>query len=703
MLTMVTEPSRAIFFRLWLVFLLFLLVLIPLVLSNDPARSALCGLIIVSNFFFIGYLLLTAVTTLSPGLMFVLSPVFGIVCVTTAYDVCARASLGPYFVCVAIGLSAAGMAVFVLRVRRDLKSLSREDYEGVLAGSLVALTVAPLFWRSGRFSGGEFVFHGPAGQDHLFHVTLLQRLLQHVPPDNFMFAGLRPSIYHYFNDQALAFVLRTQHALHLGTPDLFDLYYRCYPTFVYFLLGTLAYLVGRKIVGTTKLGVLGALLLMGTGGLGWSIGILQTVVHARQLTAARERLFSTWTAWDGVDAIRPLIHRPAHYHSLLIALAAICIFLRAERTRGHWALAGMLLGLMAGFNFTLSATFGAAAVLGSCLLFLQRKREDARDLAWLALFIFIGSLPVNAEMLWSGFHNHAVGFPFRGPNLEFSTSVWGVWLHKVLPAALVPLASLLLFPIVAYGIKLMGVGALARLDLGDERHRSVATLLAIVFLTSFVIGTFFPYQGLEVGIIFLQPTFWILALFSLRPIGAWLERNRTGWRALALGGMLGLTWVQSLLAFNLSYEASFSQDSARALQDVHATAAPDDVVAYVPSGLTQKAVWGYAQSSTNFAIMAMTGLDGYYSSETYSTMNAVPGLSGRNQEEVLDKAERLYQQRQADVESFIKGDLTDVAYTRLSNDHVRWIVVSDYAVREISTPATPWRRTREIVVYRLSP
>jgi hypothetical protein len=682
---------------------LSLLVLIPFALCNDPARSALCGLVIIINFFFIGYLLLAAVTRLPPGLIFVLSPVFGLVCVTTVYDVCARASLEPYFLWVAIVLSAAGMTVFVLRAGRDLKSLSGEDYEAVLTGTIVALSVAPLFWRSGRFSGGEFVFHGLSGQDHLFHVTLLQRLLQHVPPDNFMFAGLRPPIYHYFNDQALAFVLRTQTALHLGTPDLFDLYYRCYPTFVYFLLGTLAYLVGRKILGTAKRGVLGALLLLGAGGLGWSIGILQTVVHARQLTAARERLCSTWTVWDGVDAIRPLLHRPAHYHSLLIALAAICILLRAERTRGHWALAGLLFGLMAGFNFTLSATFGAAALLGSFFLFLQRKREDARDLAWLALFIFIGSLPVNTEMLLSGFHNQAAGFPFRGPNLEFSTSIWGFWLHKVLPAALVPVASLLLFPIFAYGIKLIGVGALARLDLGDECYRGVGMLLAIVFVTSFVIGTFFPFQGLEVGVIFLQPTFWILAVFSFRPIRVWLERDRTSWRTLTLWGILGLTWVQALLAFNLSYEVTFSQDSARALQDVHVTAAPDDVVAYVPSSLTQKAVWGYTQSSTNFAIMAMTGLDGYYSSETYSKVNAVPGLSGRSPEEILDKAERLYQQRQADVESFIKGHLTDAAYARLSNDHVRWIVVSGDAVREISNPATPWQRTREIAVYRLSP
>jgi hypothetical protein len=698
------QASRLTLFQgLQLVCLLFLLLLIPLVFSNHPAGTALGGLVLIVIFLFTGYLVLAVSSSLSSGIRFALSPVVGITCLTTVYDVFARVSLDTYFFYLAAALSAAGMIVFALRTRRDMKSWSVEGHRAVLAGGAVALSVAPLFWRSGRFSNGEFVFHGPAGQDHLFHVTLLQRLLQHVPPDNFMFAGLRPTVYHYFGDQTLALVLRAQHALHWGSVDLFDLYYRCYPTLVYFLVGALAYLAGRQLLGTAKGGILSILLLLGAGGLGWTIGILQTAVHATHFVAMRERLFSSWTAWDGADAVRPLVHRPAHYHGLLICLAAINVLLRPERSRRHWLLAGLLLGLMAGFNFTLAATFGAAAVLGSVVLFLQRKRDDAQNLAWLALFIFIGSLPVNAEMLLSGFHNMAPGFPFRGPNLEYPTSVWGMWLGRILPVALVPLVSLIFLPIVAYGLKLFGVGALARIDLGEERHRGLAMLLAVVFALSFVIGTFFPYQGIPQPFIFLQPTFFILGFFSLRPIGAWLERNRTNWRAAALWGMLGLTWVQALMAFNFCYETSFGQDTVRALQDVRSTAMPEDVVAYLPSDLTQKPVWGYTQQSTNFAIMAMTGLDGYFSSQTYSRFNAVPGLSGKSPQEVMDKAEHLYEQRRADIESFVKGDITADATARLTNDHVRWIVVSGDAMQEISSSAIPWRRTRDIVVYWISP
>src|SRR5712692_1059028 len=92
----------------------------------------------------------------------------------------------------------------------------------------------------------------------------------------------------------------------------------------------------------------------------------------------------------------------------------------------------------------------------------------------------------------------------------------------------------------------------------------------------------------------------------------------------ALWGMLGLTCVQALVAFNFSSKAVFSQDTAHALQDIRLAAAPDDVVAYLPSGLTERPIWGHVQESTNFSIMAMTGLEGYFSSEEYSEFAAVP-------------------------------------------------------------------------------
>ncbi|MGA9799562.1 MAG: hypothetical protein WBQ68_11170 [Terriglobales bacterium] len=674
-------------------------------MSRHPASVVATFLVFILVFFFPGYFLLTLLRNLPGGLRIVLSPIVGIVCITTVYDIFARASSIIYFLYPIAALSLAGMVLFAGRSGQVHKwtEWNPQSYETAIAGSASALLIAPLFWRSGRFSNGELVFYGPAGQDHLYHVTLLQRLLLHVPPDNFIVSGLRPPVYHYFDDLTLALILRVQSALHFGATDVFDLYYRCYPVIVYFLIGALAYRAGRQLLGSAKGGILSLLLLLGGGGLGWLFGAIHTAAHATQFAAMRASLFSDWTSWDGINSIVPLVHRPAHYHSLLICLAALNVLLRPERSRRDWSLAGLLLGLMAGFNLTLAATFGVAAVLGAFTLFLQRRQSDARDLAWLAFFIFIGSLPVNAGMLLAGFHNTAPGFPFSGPNLQFPVATWASLLSRIVPPALVPWVALIVFPIFAYGIKLSGLGAMARLDLGQARDRSVAMVFAITFALSFVIGTFFPYQAFGgIGIVFLQPTLWILGLFSLRPIYAWLERGGEKWRAVALWGILGLTWVQALAAFNFSHKVAFGQETAQVLQDIRLTAAPDDVVAYLPSELTATPIWGQPRESTNFAIMALTGLDGYFSSETYSKFFAVPGLSGRTSEDVLSQAEGLYQQRRDDIESFVKGDIDGAASARLERDHVRWIVVSGDALQGISSSATPWRKTGEIAVYRFA-
>jgi hypothetical protein len=696
------QASRLAFLQgLSLLFLLLVLV----VFSNDLKGTASGILVFLVVFFFPGYLLLTFSSSLRGSLRIVLSPVFAIVSVTTAYDIFARASVATYFPYLIAALSIAGMVLFAQQSRnvQTWTNWTREGYETVMAGCAIALSVAALFWRSGRFSDGDFVFYGPAGHDHLYHVTLLQRLLHHVPPDNFIVSGLRAPVYHYFDDLALALLLRAQDALHLGATDMFDLYYRCYPLVVYFLLGALAYRTGKQLLGSVRGGMLGLLLLLGGGGLGWLFGLLQTAFHAAQFPAMRAALFTDWTSWDGIDSILPLVHRPAHYHSLLICLAVINILLRTERSRRDWILAGLLLGLMAGFNFTLAATFGIASVFGGVILFLQRRQSDARDLVWLAFFIFVGSLPVTAGMLLAGFHNTAPGFPFSGPNLEFSTAIWGTILGRVMPGALVPWASLIVFPIVAYGIKLFGLVPMARLDLGEDRHRTVAMVFVLAFVLSFVIGTFFPYQAFGgVGIVFLQPTLWIVGLFSLRPIHIWMGQGRASWRAIFLWGILGLTWVQALGAFNFSHKVAFDKATTRGLQEIRLTAAPDDVVAYLPSELSVTPMWGSPTESTNFAVMALTGLDGYFSSEPYSKFFAVPGLSGSNPAEVLAQAERLYEERREDVGSFVRGDINDAATTRLAKDHVEWIVVSGAAMQGISTSATPWRKTGEIAIYRLA-
>jgi hypothetical protein len=229
-------------------------------------------------------------------------------------------------------------------------------------------------------------------------------------------------------------------------------------------------------------------------------------------------------------------------------------------------------------------------------------------------------------------------------------------------------------------------------------------MLAIALVLSFLVGTFFPYKALGgVAVIFVQPTLWILGLFSLIPIVTWLERHKASVWPFALWGLLGIAWLQALGAFNFGRRATFNGETVNALAEIHTLAPPDQVVAYMPSGLIEDPVLGRASETTNFTISALTGLDGYVSSETYSIAFAVPGLHGRDDADVLEQAKRIYEQRRADVQSFLDGTISDAGYGRLSKDRVCWIVASGDALQHLSTTLTPWRKTPDTAIYRLCP
>jgi hypothetical protein len=365
--------------------------------------------------------------------------------------------------------------------------------------------------------------------------------------------------------------------------------------------------------------------------------------------------------------------------------------------------AGLLLGLMAGFNYTLAATFGISALFACVVSLLLHRFAEARDLVWLTVSIFIGALPKNLIM-FSGFENITRGSPLSGPNLDYPVAIWGDLLSRIFPPTLVPLVCLVVFVTVAYGVRLVGLPAMALGKIAGISHRGVGILFATVFVLSFVIGTFFSFHeigGAPAQIILLQPTLWILSIFSLRPILSWLERGGHAWRPIALWGMLGLTWSQSLLALNFSHMVAFSTDTVAIFKDIRLAASPDDVIVYLPVGRTDTPILGGPQQFTDYAVMAMTGLDGYFSNETYSVSDALSGVEGQTESEILTAANRIYRQRTHDVELYLRGNVDPAALNRLSSDHVRWIVLSKSAVQETPLPAQPWRQNPEIAVYRL--
>jgi hypothetical protein len=132
--------------------------------------------------------------------------VFGLGFITSAYDLLARVGGTIMFGLLLSALTLGGIVFAIAGIVPGSAPRRHQEVNGemALAGLATPLVIAPLFWNSGRLNGDEIDFFGPVGQSGFMHLTLVQRLMHHVPPDNFVVAGLSPPFYHYYGDQAFA-------------------------------------------------------------------------------------------------------------------------------------------------------------------------------------------------------------------------------------------------------------------------------------------------------------------------------------------------------------------------------------------------------------------------------------------------------------------------------------------------------------------
>ena len=97
--------------------LVFPLFVIPLALANEPTGVAFGFLTLALLYFFPGYLLLGSFNDLPEILRMLLSPVFGIACMVTLYEISSYASVAAYFPYVAIMLAVAGAVLFTSQMK----------------------------------------------------------------------------------------------------------------------------------------------------------------------------------------------------------------------------------------------------------------------------------------------------------------------------------------------------------------------------------------------------------------------------------------------------------------------------------------------------------------------------------------------------------------------------------------------------------
>jgi hypothetical protein len=594
--------------------------------------------------------------------------------------------------CAALGAYRLAQVGFAWERRRVSAADAMLQRLGLWSGLIVMIFVGSAFYFSGRPGIGGLVFFGPMGRDPIFHLALIGRLEFAMPPDNFVVAGYPMPSYHFFSDVAQAL-------FHWGfwqSAGTLDIYYRLYPGALLFALGFLVFWVPAKLYASRIAGTIGAALVLFGADFSWVLGILQTGKALPHPALAVQRLFDPWVFWSAFSQIYPLVHRPAYYHGLLMLLAGLaCVTGRGAHAKRSWPLAGLIWGLMAGFNYTLAATLGIALVGASGFYFVRSGRDRARQLMLAAVTLALASVPANIFVLLRGglVENAASPLVSFAPG-ALARLFYGDMLAPLHADLLILPASILVFIVVSYGLKLV---ALPWMFNGTERFRSNApamTVLLIVFVISFALGFLVmneSYGDASTNIILFQPTGWVLGLFAVYPLYRWLKRGRTLARPVALSFLLSIGAIQAIAAFNFGYKIVIAPDFAAALARIKGDADPMDVVAFLPDGVNSKSILGDALGANNFYVSALTGLKAYFTTRAYTQSFSTSGASGA----------AVYEERSGTIEKFLSGAIADADVELLIRQGVRYVILPVQFAAPLPAQAAVWISSAEFTVLKL--
>ncbi len=533
----------------------------------------------------------------------------------------------------------------------------------VIVGLVVMLAVGSSFIFSGRVLSEGMVFNGPMARDHIYHLALIGRLAHVVPPDNFLASGYPLAAYHFFSDLG-QFLLAND--LPYQT-NVLDVYYRLYPSLIFFAIGFLTYGVCARLFASKTAGLVGVALVIFGAGFSWMPGLLQVIVKMADWPAAQERLFTSWTDWGAIGSLYPLVHRPAYYHGLLFLLAGLASLVHSRNNgKGQWVVAGLVWGLMAGFNYTLAASMGIALVIAALGFAAGRRYQAAARLAVGAGCLALASLPANFFILASVAAATSDSAPFAWAPGEFATTAYGWMFNKLGSGVLVSICSMIMLCALGYGLAAVGMLRLFQRKLRFARHGEIAAILAVLFLLCATTGFLLRFEGIggaANNIIFLQPIGWLLGLFATYPLTRWV-RGKAPLVRLAVAGMLLIGAIQGIASFNLGYRIVIEPPMLDVLTRIRQASAPTDVIAFLPDSLKSEKILGGEATANNFYVSALTGLRSYFTTDGYSLPN-VPGEAGRQD----------YFNRRRLLNDLQEGHVDDGAFDTLYAQGVRWVML----------------------------
>ena len=263
---------------------------------------------------------------------------------------------------------------FRKELSKDFTIKFRNKFELLLT---VLIGVGTLFQQMPTFKNGlsfpyGFGFWGPNTHDGIWHISLINQLMNKVPPQNPSFAGVELKNYHYFYDLLVALTN------FITDIPILDLVFRFYPIIFSLILGISSYYLIKLITTSPKAILFSIYLMYFAGSFGW------IVEYIKQGHLGGESAF-----WANQSISFNL--NPPFAISLLIVIAILQL-LTSLRTKTSILSLIILSGSLISFK-----AYGAVIILLTLFLIGILKKDGKY------LLIFLGSFIISVLLFISNF------------------------------------------------------------------------------------------------------------------------------------------------------------------------------------------------------------------------------------------------------------------------------------------------------------
>lgn len=401
-------------------------------------------------------------------------------------------------------LILVGVVIYVLLIfKKDRINLNKDDIQFLILVTLGSVSAVLLTAFSGLVTDAGIRFTGLNATDGIVHIARIKNQVVNFPPTHPGLAGVDFRGYHYFYDFLISrFVL-----LFNMSPE--HLYFRYFSFLSAFIFGAGLVVFAKKI--TSHFWAICLMILFGyfgTGG-GFIFSMLQPAFSA------------------GVARSLSLIYDPSIYFSLGLLFSVLVIIPRVNSWR-IVLFAAMILGVLAQIKVYVGLLGIVALISYTVYNFFKYKGKDSKYYVGVnivtALTTTVTFLPNNlgaGQMVFAPFlfYSHFIQQPyFAHWNWEIKRQIF-LDHNNYLRIVILYIQAFLVFWLLILEVKILTVLNIKKLFTKKFWTHDYNFLLVIIFLTAFLIPTFFIQS---ISVFDIGQFFWILLVLFSIPLGVTL-------------------------------------------------------------------------------------------------------------------------------------------------------------------------------------